>query len=499
MKSTLVRWLIITLILAVIVAGLLLYIGGDNYLLMTFGDRDAIAPAGGYKMSMQLLALVAIGMVLATIIVWSFLHLIYDLPSRLRSGVSKRKRGQALEAMEDALIAASAGDADMARKKAARARTLIDRPALGNIVAAQAAEISGDPAEAQQRYALMLDDERTRKVAQRGLAGLAYARGDLHTARSHAEQAYSENKGAKWALDILFSAQVAESDWGNALKTLEDAVSRKHISKDIAARRATVLHSAIADQMAGDGQFEPAREKAERVAVEDPGFAPGVALAAQLLVRAGDNDRAAKLIESSWSRAPHPALSLAYRDLFTTEPQKVRAKRMKALAKQNPSHRESQIVTAEEALRSGDGVAALSALDGLLKSGAPSARLCELAAKAETLLNNPNDARLWISRAATAPTDPDWSDLDPSGAAFEYNDADWRRLVFSYGDEGKLIHPRFERLEAARPAMEGEAVIAKPVVSREPAPTPKVKAVKSKGIKLEDVLKPPSPDDPGVE
>ncbi len=480
MKSTLIRWLIVTLVLAVLVAGVLLYIGGDRFLMVNFADKDAIAPLGGYKISMQLLALVAIGAMLSIILIWSFLHFLYDLPARLRSGVSRRKRGKALEAMEDALIAASDGDADKARKKAARARTLIDRPALGNIVAAQAAEVSGDPAEAQQRYTEMLDDERTRKVAQRGLATLAYGRGDLPTACSHAEQAYGESKNAKWAMDILFAAQTAESEWEKALATLKDGLSRKHISKEIAARRRTVLHTAWADDFADAGQYDQAREKAQRVATEDPAFAPGVALAAQLLVRAGDNDRAAKLIEKSWSKDPHPALAIAYRDLFMGETPKVRAKRMRSLVKNNSDHRESKIVTAEEALRDGDGVTALSALADLLKSE-PSARLCQLAAKAETLLSNQTDARLWVSRAATAPTEPDWSDLDPSGGAFNYTDADWRRLVFSYGDEGKLIHPRHERFEAERPAMEGEAIIAD---LTDPAAAAIVKA--------------PSPDNPGI-
>ena len=38
-----------------------------------------------------------------------------------------------------------------------------------------------------------------------------------------------------------------------------------------------------------------------------------------------------------------------------------------------------------------------------------------------------------------------WSDLDPEGPAFLYDDADWARLVYVYGDAGQLIHPRMER------------------------------------------------------
>jgi len=34
--------------------------------------------------------------------------------------------------------------------------------------------------------------------------------------------------------------------------------------------------------------------------------------------------------------------------------------------------------------------------------------------------------------------------LDPSGESFDYSPQDWRRLVFSFGDTGELIHPRFD-------------------------------------------------------
>jgi len=74
----------------------------------------------------------------------------------------------------------------------------------------------------------------------------------------------------------------------------------------------------------------------------------------------------------------------------------------------------------------------------------PSSRLCLLAAQSEERLNNPTDARLWLQRAATAPREADWSDLDPSGESFDYTPQDWRRLVFSFGDTGELIHPRFD-------------------------------------------------------
>ena len=50
-----------------------------------------------------------------------------------------------------------------------------------------------------------------------------------------------------------------------------------------------------------------------------------------------------------------------------------------------------------------------------------------------------------MAQAAAAPREADWSDFDPEGPAFLYDDADWARLVYFYGDAGQLIHPRMER------------------------------------------------------
>lgn len=476
MKSALIRYLIIALLLAVLVAGLLLFIGGDRFLIVQPGSADSVVPTGGYKLSYQILTGAVIAAVVGTVVLWSLLTFVWDLPGRIKTGVSKRKRGQALEAMEDAMIAASSGNADKARKKAARARALVGRPALGQIMSAQAAEVSGDPAEAEAHYKTMMKNAKTKPIAQRGLATLAQNRGDLDEAIAQASTAYAENKDAKWAFDILFSAQIGKGDWDAALETLGSGERRKHISKDIAARRSAVIKTAIAQRMDAAGQRDSAKDMAGSVTTDAPGFAPGVALAARLFMQSGEDERAAKVIEKAWKEHPHPALALAYRDLQEGEPDKQRARRMKFLQKQNNTHRESVLLAVQEALRAGDGAAAWEALQKLIDSEEPSGRLCELASAAQTLMGNDKDAQLWMARAASAPIEADWSDLDPVGPAFDYTDADWRRMVFAYGDNGALIHPRHERFEKARTAISASIPeAAKPtrsVVDKDEAITP---------------------------
>ena len=60
-----------------------------------------------------------------------------------------------------------------------------------------------------------------------------------------------------------------------------------------------------------------------------PGFAPGVVMAARLLAADGKVSRASGLLEHAWKEGPHPALWLAYRDLKTNETPKERAVRVR--------------------------------------------------------------------------------------------------------------------------------------------------------------------------
>jgi HemY protein len=439
------KYVIAILIFLAALAGLLLYVGDDPQLVLTSTAESGPLKFDTLKLSWQLVIGLVTAAVVSLIAIWSFIGWLWRLPKRVKSGVGLRRRNQALDAMEEALIAGAEGDASKARKKAEKARNLIGSEDLGRMVSAQAAEACGDNEEAIAQYKAMLGSERTLATGQRGLAQQLLSAGDLPGAIEHAGRAYGENKNARWAFDILFQAQLADHQWGEALETLELGEKRKHIDKDIARRRRAVLLTAEADRISNAGSDDAAMELAVTAAQDSPEFSPAVGLAAKLLGQKGGIKKASQLIEKAWAKAPHPALSLAYRDIHAGDTAKARAKHIRNLTKTNPSHRESILLNIEELLSSGDAVTAWSTLAPLVSVDTPSARLCTLAAKAETLLKNPQDARIWMERAATAPAEPDWSDLDPEGAAFNYTNQDWRRLTFTYGEKGELIHPRYER------------------------------------------------------
>jgi len=207
------------------------------------------------------------------IAIWSFIGWLWRLPKRVKSGVGLRRRNQALDAMEEALIAGAEGDASKARKKAEKARNLIGSEDLGRMVSAQAAEACGDSEEAIAQYKAMLGSERTLATGQRGLAQQLLSAGDLPGAIEHASRAYGENKNARWAFDILFQAQVTDHQWGEALETLETGEKRKHIDKDVSRRRRAVLLTAEADRL-NDSGTKGRHEKSQSIDRESLGQVP---------------------------------------------------------------------------------------------------------------------------------------------------------------------------------------------------------------------------------
>lgn len=389
---------------------------------------------------------------------------ILGVPKRLASFGQRRRHNRGLEFIDEALLAQAAGDLRAAERAAQRAGQALPDAAAPRVIAAKTAEDLGDARAAERLYAAMLGEARTEIAGRKGLAGAALERGDYETAILHAAHSFQAQPTARWTFDLLFDAQVRAARWEDALSTLKIAQNHKHLPQAAATRRRAVLLTAHAATLETQDPAA-ARDAAERASGLSPGFAPGAALAARLFTDAGKAWKAADLIERAWEAAPHPALSLAYRDVKPNEGAGARAKRLKGLADLNPDHRESLILRAETALSVGEAAQAEAALGPLARDPNPSARLCGLLAQIAAARRETAQARAWLDRAGAAPGEPDWSDLDPEGPAFAYTHEDWARMVYTYGDTGQLIHPRHERFERA-------VVVAPALPEPEPRPAP---------------------------
>ncbi len=386
-----------------------------------------------------LIAIVALSLPLLRLIMF-----LMDAPGRIGKASARARTRRGQEALALGLIAAEAGEFEEARRHADKAEDLIDEPRLALLLQARAAEVAGDTAAAERAYSGMLQSEDTEVLGRKGLMAAALKRGDRTAARAHAEAALKASKTAMWPFQYAFDLAVQAADWETALETLEVGDKRKQIEDKVAKRRRAALMAALAQKFERERRADKAADMAQKAFRVAPAFAPAGALAARLLAGEGKSERAAIILEEAWENGPHPALAHAYRDIVPGETRDMRAERLRAFAEKRRDHRESKIVLAELAMERGDWGGAQAALEDAYREN-PSSRICILFAQVARGRGDENAARTWLAQAAAAPREPDWSDLDPEGPAFLYDDNDWARLVYVFGDGGQLIHPRMER------------------------------------------------------
>ena len=392
-----------------------------------------------------LFAIIAITLLMAVMLpLLRFLMVLVDAPGRIGRGNERRRRQKGQESLALGLIAAEAGEFDEARRHAEKAAELVEEPRLAKLLEARAAEVAGDIPAAERAYSGMLQNEDTEILGRKGLLQAALKRGDRISAMAHAEAALKLSKTSAWPFTTLFELQVQAGAWDGAIETLEEGEKRKLIEAKSATRRRAVLLCAAAHKHERERHPEHATEMAQRAVRLAPGFAPAAAIASRLLVLEGKAWKAQAVLEEAWETAPHPAIAHAYRDIKTDEPPVDRQRRMMGLVELKPDHRESRIIAAEIAMQQLNWQGAWDNLEHAYREN-PSSRISNLFAGVCKGRGDEEGARRWMAQAAVAPREADWSDLDPEGPAFLYDDQDWARLVYMFGDAGQLIHPRMER------------------------------------------------------
>ncbi|MEL6245026.1 MAG: heme biosynthesis HemY N-terminal domain-containing protein [Pseudomonadota bacterium] len=382
----------------------------------------------------------------------SFLGGVFALPGRLGRSRQRVRTRKANQALTDGLLAAEAGDATTALKLAKRALGHAEDERLKLLLEARAAEASDDWSSAERAWGQLARMPGGQLAGLRGSASAAAERGDAATAEARAKEALGLKTGADWPFQSLFDMQVARGDWEKALSTLGIGERRSLIEPEPARRRRAVLLTAQAAGTADDQRQAAQRALADAIRAA-PGFPPAAWLGARHLMVDGKVKPAEQVLQLAWKARPHPALAQLARRLEPDAGPDTISKRLDAIAATNPSHRESRVLKAEVAIDRKDWVEAVKAL-ALLVEEKPTARLCLLMERALRGYGDPAEADRWARMAATAAREPDWSDIDPRGGAFDYDPKDWSRLVYAFGDVGELIHARHERfsreLEAGR-------------------------------------------------
>lgn len=473
----------------------------------------------GYEGEITVFRAVVIGAVLLGLFMftWSLLRTIWFGPAELGRYFFRRRQKRGLDALSSGMIAIGAGDKANAMRYAIQARKTLPNEPLTHLLRAQAAQLSGDKATSRRIFEAMLATPDTEQLGLRGLFLEAQREGEVEAARQFAERAMSLNPRLGWSAEALFDLQCKQHDWAGALTSLASAKKFGHVEKQLADRRRAVLLTAQAQALEDSDA-----DKALTLALEAHGLAPGLvpaaAIAGRILASRGNVSKAAKVIQKTWLKTPHPDLAAAYAYARVGDSPRDRLDRVRQLAALTTNSIEGPIALARTAIEARDFDAARHALDPFLDERMTQ-RVATLMARIEA--DNSGDkgrVREWLARAAHAQRDPVWTadgvvseTWAPISPVTGQLDAfEWRVLESMPSAEGVLLAQQMEEiatLAAPADAITGRAVevtatseaapqaaapVTQPVAAAPLAPV-KEKAVVAAEVVEADIVTAPAP------
>ncbi len=380
-------------------------------------------------------------------LLWKFIAFLIALPSQIKKANLENNRKKAVENLGLGFASYDVGDYTDARRYGAKAASQMPDNSGLKLFAARTSFAADDIATAEKLFGELLSVSGFEIAARKGLADISKIKGNFASVISHADAALQISKRSVWPVETLFKERIGNFDWEGALGAIDEGDKRGLMGKKTVQRRRASVLTAAAHRYERNGDLEKSLDYSSRAVKICPDFAPAAIMAARLNHMANKDWAAASAIENAWQSNPHPALSLAYRDLKPNQDKEARIKWLEGLIKINPEARESKILRAELFIENSDGLGAAQILDALIAIK-PTSRIYAMRAQAALLSGNKKLHDDFIKLAASAPREADWSDLDPNGNAFVYEDADWALIIENYGDNGVLVHPRQEKAPA---------------------------------------------------
>lgn len=341
----------------------------------------------------------------AIALVWSVIRFVFRIPGLWSITWRARRRQKGQAALSRGLIAVGSGDAKLARRQASDALRLLGKEPLSLLLAAQAAQLSGERRDAETAFRDMLETPETKLLGLRGLFVEAKRRGDEDAAHRFSEQAAALSPAAMWANEAILEYHGRTKNWQAALGALDRA--SRMIDRATFKRHRAVLLTALAmaaEEKDPDVALDRARE-AVKLAAD---LVPASTVLARLYAKRGEFRKASKVIEAAWKRAPHPDLGIGYLAIRPGDAARERMARAEALYSLLPGHSEGRLLLAETAIAAREFDRAREVIEPL-SSSHPTVRTCLVMAELEEAEHgNEGLVKEWLARASRAPRDPLW-------------------------------------------------------------------------------------------
>ena len=361
----------------------------------------------GYRIetSIPVAVLAVVVLVIVLMLLWAIVRGIWRSPQQVSLFFRHRRAMKGYLAISRGLIAIGAGDLKLARKSADEAARLSAGDPLALLLRAQSAQMGGDRPGAERAFREMSMRDDTKLLGLRGLYVEAQRRDDAPAARRIAEQAAKAAPTLAWAGQAVLDDRCAATDWEGALHALD---RMKHgLAKDDYRRKRAVLLTARAQAL-----DEIDRDQARKVILEAvklaPDLVPAAAMAGRRLAEAGEQRKAAKILEAAWKISPHPDIAEAYANLRFGDSARDRLARMQKLADKMPGQLEGALAVARAALDAREFATARQALAPYVST--PTRRVATLMAEIEEAEHGDTGrVREWMARAMRATGDPVWT------------------------------------------------------------------------------------------
>ncbi|MDQ0456641.1 heme biosynthesis protein HemY [Rhizobium paknamense] len=494
-----------------IIAYLLLVLAlgfGFSWLADRPGELQIVWQGQLVEMSLTAAATFLVAVVAFVMIGWWLVRTLWTSPHSVRRYFRARKRDRGYQALSTGLIAAGAGNAQLARRMSSRAKGLIraDQEPLIAVLEAQAALIEGKHDDARRLFEQMVSDPETRELGLRGLYLEANRLGAHEAARQYAERAAEDAPYLPWAAKAALEYRCQAGDWDEAVHLLDKQKVAGVISRTEAERLKAVLLTAKAEAQL-DGDPAAARDNALNALKLAKDLVPAAVVAGKALMREDNLKKAASVLEGVWKLSPHPDLARVYVRARSGDGAMDRLKRAERLESLKPNNVESLMIVAEMALEAHDFEKARAKAEAAARMRSSERVFLLLADIEDAETGDQGRIRYWMGQALKAPRDPAWmADGQVSDKWLPYSPISGRLDAFEWKipyaqlagpvEEGTVISGAAALSDLPPLAAEGEEPKAEPVAV---APKRESQAPASR-------LAPPAtpfqgrlPDDPGVK
>ena len=393
-----IRALITLILLSATATGLAWLVDMRGGLLVNLGPYQI-------ETSLAVAAVGTLALAVMLAMVWACIRYLANIPLALSQYYSGRKRDKGYQAVARGMMAIGMGVTKTAERAARDAHKCLGTEPLVLLLQAQSAQLSGDRLAADRAFRSMLDLEDAKTLGLRGLFIEAQRRGEHDEALSFARQAQQVQPALPWANEALLEWHCQQEDWSQALALLQRM--QKQLEKPLYRRQRAVLLTAYANSL-HRSDAETALDLGHEAVKLAPDLVPATVLVARLLMAREDLRKASRLLEASWSLAPHPDLAQAYIHLRHGDSPSDRLTRAEVLTRQTAEHSDSRYALAQCAIEARDFTRARQILSPEI-ANRPTTRFCLLMARLEQLEHHdPSAAQLWLTRASRAPRDAAW-------------------------------------------------------------------------------------------